>query len=48
MMRVILSLFLMTLAMATVAQQRPFINSLDKTYGAVGETVIITGSGFFC
>lgn len=45
-MRVILSLFLMTLAMATIAQQRPFINSLDKTSGAVGETVIITGSGF--
>ncbi|MEQ8878888.1 MAG: IPT/TIG domain-containing protein, partial [Cyclobacteriaceae bacterium] len=46
MMRIFLSLFLLVLSIASMAQQRPFINSLDKTSGAVGETVIITGSGF--
>ena len=45
-MRIFLSLFFFMLTIASMAQQRPFINSLDKTSGAVGETVIITGSGF--
>ncbi len=29
-----------------LAQQRPFVNNIDKTSGAVGETVSISGSGF--
>ncbi len=45
-MRIFLSFFFFMLTIALMAQQRPFINSLDKTSGAVGETVIITGSGF--
>ncbi len=45
-MKNILSFALFLLAATASAQQRPFINSLDKASGQVGETVIITGSGF--
>ncbi|XOV95311.1 MAG: FG-GAP-like repeat-containing protein [Bacteroidota bacterium] len=45
-MKIYLSFILSITIGIALAQQRPFINSLDKTSAAVGETITITGSGF--
>lgn len=45
-MRQLISFGLFFILLSAYAQERPFINNLDKTSGTVGETVNISGSGF--
>ncbi|MEQ8240196.1 MAG: FG-GAP-like repeat-containing protein [Cyclobacteriaceae bacterium] len=45
-MRYLITVAIFFFVLVCQAQQRPFINSLSKTSGAVGETISIAGSGF--
>lgn len=45
-MKYLLSMGLLLFFLVGISQQRPFINTLSKTSGTVGETVTISGSGF--
>ena len=45
-MRYLLTITIFCFALVCQGQQRPFINSLSKTSGAVGESISIAGSGF--
>ncbi len=45
-MRILLIGILTSLATIAISQQRPFINSVDKTHSTSGETITISGSGF--
>ena len=35
-----------TLTVAAIAQQRPYINKIDKNSAIPGDTIFITGTGF--
>ncbi len=45
-MKSFLSTLLLFFVLIVTAQQRPFINSIDKISATVGETITISGSGF--
>lgn len=45
-MKTIYSLIFICLSVVVFAQQKPYISNLDKTSGAPGETLIISGTGF--
>ncbi|MFT7238472.1 MAG: gliding motility-associated-like protein [Cyclobacteriaceae bacterium] len=45
-MRYLLTIAAVCLVLVSQAQQRPFINSLSKTNGTVGDVISIAGSGF--
>ena len=45
-MKALISTLLVSLSLSLMAQQRPFINSIDRLSGTVGETITLTGSGF--